>query len=75
MGSENRTRTKRAMLLTGLLLLVMGLVSISVTIPYLPGGGGRDVGVPWVAAGCGVLGAAGGLWWLAQSRRDRKSVV
>lgn len=58
------------MFLAGLLLLVMGLVSISVTLPYLSGGSGWDAGVPWVATGCSIFGIAGGFWWLAQSRRS-----
>ncbi len=73
MNTRTDARTKRAKFLAGLLLVVMGLVSISVTLPYLSGGSGWDAGVPWVATGCGVLATAGGLWWLAQSRRNPSS--
>lgn len=62
-------RSGRAMLAAGLLLLAMGTVSVAVNLPYLPDGGGRDAGVPWVAAGCGVAGFACGLWCLVQGRR------
>jgi len=60
------TRTRRAMLIAALLLLLMGTVSITVNLPYLPDGDGWDAGVPWVSAGCGVAGLAGSIWCLVQ---------
>lgn len=54
-------RSRRAMLLAGLLLVLMGTVSVGVNLPYLPDGGGWDAGVPWVSAGGGVLGFGGGI--------------
>ena len=66
---KKASRSDRAMLAAGLVLLAMGTVSVAVNLPYLPDGGGWDAGVPWVAAGCGVVGFACGLWCLAQSWR------
>lgn len=60
------SRSDMAMLAASLVLLAMGTVSVAVNLPYLPDGGGWDAGVPWVAAGCGVVGFACGLWCLAQ---------
>lgn len=57
------------MLGAAFLLIAMGTVSVAVNLPYLPDGGGWDPGVPWVAAGCGVLGIAGGIWCLVQHWR------
>ncbi|MBF4994771.1 hypothetical protein ITX31_11700 [Arthrobacter gandavensis] len=62
-------RSRRALLLLGLLLLLMGTVSVAVNLPYLPDGGGYDAAVPWIAAGCGVFGIAGSIWCLVQYRR------
>lgn len=66
---KKASRSDMAMLAAGLVLLAMGTVSVAVNLPYLPNGGGWDAGVPWVAAGCGVVGFACGLWCLAQSWR------
>ena len=63
------SRSDRAMLAAGLLLLAMGTVSVAVNLPYLPDGGGWDAGVPWVSAGCGVAGFTCGIWCLVQFRR------
>lgn len=63
------SRSDRAMLTAGLLLLAMGSVSVAVNLRYLPDGGGWDAGVPWVSAGCGVAGFACGIWCLVQFRR------
>ena len=60
------------MLLLGMLLVLMGTVSVAVNLPYLPDGDGWDAGVPWVSAGCGVAGLAGGIWCLVQYRRARQ---
>ena len=57
------------MLGAALLLFLMGTVSIAVNLPYLPDGAGRDPVAPWVSAGCGVAGYAGGIWCLVQYRR------
>lgn len=62
-------RSRRTLLLLGLLLLLMGAVTVAVNLPYLPDGDGYDAAVPWIAAGCGVFGAAGGIWCLVQYRR------
>ena len=67
MNSDARSR--RALLILGPLLVLMGSVTIAVNLPYLPDGGGRDLVVPWIAAGCGVFGIAGGIWCLVQYRR------
>lgn len=64
------SRSDRAMLAAGLLLLAMGTVSVAVNLPYLPDGGGWDAGVPWVSAGCGVAGFACGIWCLVQFWRS-----
>ena len=69
MPNRTLTRTRRAMLSATVLLLVTGTVSVAVNLPYLPDGGGWDAGVPWVSAGCGVAGIAGGTWCLVQYRR------
>jgi hypothetical protein len=65
--------SRRALLLLGLLLLLMGTVSVAVNLPYLPDGGGYDAAVPWIAAGCGVFGIAGSIWCLVQYRRGPES--
>lgn len=62
-------RSRRALLILGPLLILMGTVSVAVNLPYLPDGDGWDAAVPWVAAGCGVFGIAGGVWCLVQYRR------
>lgn len=62
-------RSKRALMILGPLLVLMGTVTIAVNLPYLPDGGGQDPVVPWIAAGCGVFGIAGGIWCLVQYRR------
>ncbi|MGW9404497.1 hypothetical protein ACWGQ2_11095 [Arthrobacter sp. NPDC055585] len=62
-------RSRRTLLLLGLLLLLMGAVTVVVNLPYLPDGDGYDAAVPWIAAGCGVSGVAGGIWCLVQYRR------
>lgn len=63
---SDNVRSRRVMLILGLLLVLMGTVSIGVNLPYLPDGGGWEPAVPWVSAGGGVLGFAGGIWCLIQ---------
>ncbi|MFF0990119.1 hypothetical protein [Kocuria nitroreducens] len=75
MGGTRDRRTKQVQLLSGLLAIGMGLVSVVANWPYLLGATGQDRGVAWFAGGSGAAAIAVGAWVLRGPRSRGKDLV
>lgn len=77
MTAENPTAhlTKWVRLLSGILAVGMGLVSVAANWPYLHGTTGEDRWIAWAAAGCGAAAIAAGVWLWSVPRSHGKALV